>query len=105
MRLRVVSFAGCLALVGATLVTVGSPAASGAPLARASDPVVLTGAQLPTLLNGARATVVGFRWTGSAWAGVPIQIDERAVVNFGKIYNNPNATYYGSKPALASALV
>jgi hypothetical protein len=105
MRLRLLSFLGCVAVAAAALATVGSPAASGDPLARPSDPVVLTGAQLPTLANGPRGTIVGFRWSGSAWVGVPIQVDERAVVNFGKIYNNPNATYYSSKPALTSALV
>lgn len=105
MRIRLVSFVGCCALVAAALATVASDPAAGAPLARPSDPVVLTGAQLPMLLNGPRPTVVGFRWTGTEWINIPIQIDERAVVNFGKIYNNPNAQYYSSKPALTNALV
>ena len=37
---------------------------------------------------------------GRAWAQLPIQIDERAVVNFGKIYNDPNVNFYGSQPGL-----
>ena len=86
--------------VGAT----GLPAAA-APLNRPADPVVLTGAALPTLVNGPKATIVGFRWTGTAWAALPVQIDERAVVNFGKIYNNPSAVFYGSMPGNVNQLV
>ncbi len=84
---------------------IGTGPAAAAPLTRPADPVVLTGADLPTFVNGPRATILGFRWTGSAWAQVPIQIDERAVVNFGKIYNNPSAVFYGSVPANTSQLV
>ena len=89
--------------VGAAL-TGGTPV-SASPLARQSDPVVLTGTNLPALVNSARNSIVGFRWNGSAWVQLPIQIDERAVVNFGKIYNDPSATFYGVKPAAMSALV
>lgn len=104
MRLRLalsLSLVAALAAVG----LVGAGPAAAAPLARPSDPVVLTGADLPTLVNGTRAAILGFRWTGSAWVQVPIQIDERAVVNFGKIYNNPAAVFYGSMPANTSQLV
>ena len=66
---------------------------------------MLTGADIPQLNNGAKADLVGFRWTGSAWVQLPIQIDERAVVNFGKIYNNPSAVFYGSQPGLVNQLV
>jgi hypothetical protein len=66
---------------------------------------VLTGANVPSLLNAARERIVGFRWNGSTWRQVPIQIDERAVVNFGKIYNNPNAQFYNSKPGNVNQLV
>ena len=76
-----------------------------APVARPADPVVLTGASLPKFVNGPRGPLVGFRWTGSAWAQLPIQIDERAVVNFGKIYNDVNVNFYGSDPNNFSTLV
>jgi len=83
-----------------------APAPVGAtPLVRPADPVVLTGANLPTFVNGPKAPLVGFRWTGSAWVQFPIQIDERAMVNFGKIYNDPSGTYYGSQPGLVNQLV
>ena len=93
-----------VAVLAAALLTASGPAAA-APLARPADPVVLTGADFPTFLNGPRATLVAFRWTGSAWAQLPIQIDERAVVNFGKIYNNPAAVFYGSPVGNVNELV
>ncbi len=79
--------------------------AGATTVARPSDPVVLTGAQLPGLLNTTRTPIVGFRWTGSAWAQLPLQIDERAVVNFGKIYNHVDVNFYGSDPNNFSTLV
>ena len=85
------------------LAPVGS--AGAAPLARPADPVIVTGAGLPQLVNGSKTDIVGFRWTGSAWVQLPIQIDERAVVNFGKIYNNPSAVFYNSQPGLVNQLV
>ncbi len=92
-------------LLGATLSLGHDAAVAATPLNRLSDPVVLTGADLPTLVNGPIGTIVGFRWSGSAWVQVPIQVDERAVVNFGKIYNNPSASFYGSQPGLVNQLV
>jgi hypothetical protein len=101
VRLGIVSAVATVAVAG----LVGVTPAAAAPLARPSDPVVLTGSALPKFVNGPKARIVGFRWTGSAWVQLPIQVDERAVVNFGKIYNNPTGTYYNSKPGAMSALV
>jgi hypothetical protein len=101
---RVLTACLVAAVTGATLLAGGAPAGA-VPLNRPADPVVLTGAQLPTLVNGSKTTIVGFRWTGGAWAQLPVQVDERAVVNFGKIYNNPTASFYGSTPGNTSALV
>lgn len=93
------------ALVAAAVSLTQTTPVSAAALTRPADPVVLTGAKLPTFVNVGRARIVGFRWNGSSWRQVPIQIDERAVVNFGKIYNNPAAVFYGSKPADVNQLV
>ena len=93
------------ALVAATVSFASGTPVSAAALTRPADPVVLTGANLPTLVNTGRARIVGFRWNTSTWQQVPIQIDERAVVNFGKIYNDPNAVFYGSQPASVNQLV
>lgn len=85
-------------------VSTAEPVGAAATL-RPSDPVVLTGAQIPVLVDGPRATILGFRWTGSAWVQIPVQVDERAVVNFAKIYRNVSPSFYGSQPGLVSKLV
>lgn len=55
-------------------------------LDRPMDPVVLTGADVP-LLNGiVPGDVVAFRYDGT-WQQIPVQVDERAIVEFYKIYN------------------
>jgi hypothetical protein len=99
-----ISFVVVALVAGVVSVGRGTPV-SAAPLARQADPVVLTGADLPTMVNGSRSAIVGFRWTGTVWQQLPIQIDERAVVNFGKVYNNPSAVFYGSQPGLVNQLV
>ncbi len=92
-----------------TLTTLGGgspkPAAGAVSAARQADPVVLTGADAPALVGAAVNTIVGFRWTGSLWVQLPVQVDERAVVNFSKIYHDPNANFYGSQVSAVSALV
>lgn len=107
MGTRHVLTASLAASVAVAALAVGSGGllAAAAPLGRPVDPVVLTGAQLPSFNNGAKATIVGFRWTGTAWAALPVQVDERAVVNFGKIYNNPSAVFYNSAPGNVNQLV
>ena len=41
--------------------------------------------------SAARPThVVGFAWDGSAWHQVPVQVDERDLVNPGQIYHRPD---------------
>jgi hypothetical protein len=104
MRARLLGISFVLVAVAAVGLTGVTPAAA-APLARTADPVVLTGASLPKYVNGAKGPLVGFRWTGSAWAQIPIQIDERAIVNFGKIYNHVDVVFYGSDPNDFSSLV
>jgi hypothetical protein len=69
----------------------------GATLSRPADPVVLSGSALPQLLGGAPAHVVGFAWDGSAWHQIPVQVDERDLVNPGQIYHRPTSIW----PALA----
>ena len=104
MPLRKTFTLGTVAFV-ATGLLIPSGTAAAIPLSRVADPVVLRGSELPALVNGSRGNLVGFRWTGSAWVQLPIQIDERAVVNFGTIYNDPSAVFYGSQPGLVNELV
>lgn len=56
-------------------------------LARPLDPVVFTGADVPTLVGSAPGDVVAFRWSG-AWTQIPVQVDERKLINFTTVYNN-----------------
>jgi hypothetical protein len=65
----------------------------GATLARPSEPVVLTGANLPKLVGATPQHVVGFAWDGNAWHQVPVQVDERDLVNPGVIYHLPTSSY------------
>lgn len=55
-------------------------------LDRDSDPVVLTGDRLPSLNGLAPETIVAFRYEG-AWIQIPVQVDERHVVDFGALYD------------------
>ena len=70
---------------------------NGSTLARPQDPVVLTGSNVPTLNGIAPNLLVAFRYTDGAWVQIPVQVDERANVSFGQIYNNQGGyTYTGT---------
>ncbi|RME45167.1 MAG: hypothetical protein D6795_16955, partial [Deltaproteobacteria bacterium] len=64
---------------------------AAAPIERPADPVVLTGAALPSLLHLPPDEIVAFRYAGG-WTQIPVQIDERAWVDFGDIYHDIEAT-------------
>lgn len=92
------------------LLGLGTPAPAGAavPVTRPADPVVLTGADVPTLIGRAPTRIVALRWTGTAWQRRHVQVDERAVVNFARIYgilNAPTTAFYGSQPGLVNQTV
>jgi hypothetical protein len=61
-------------------------------LDRDRDPVELTGADLPMLAGTDPALVVGFRYEAD-WVQIPIQIDERDIVDFGTIYGSDTTGY------------
>ena len=65
----------------------------GATLARVEDPVVMDGSALPKLLGTAPQHVVGFSWDGGAWQQIPVQVDQRDLVNPGQILNRPTSAY------------
>jgi hypothetical protein len=54
---------------------------------RPADPVVLTGADAPRLRGLTPGDVVAFRWYPDRWQQVPVQVDERAVVDLAKPKN------------------
>ena len=64
---------------------------SALALNRPADPVVLTGADVPALQGIAPGTLVAFKFDGG-WEQIPVQVDERAVINFTQVYNG-NTTY------------
>ncbi|HEV7734470.1 MAG TPA: hypothetical protein VGR62_20015 [Candidatus Binatia bacterium] len=70
-------------------------------LARPADPVVMTGAQVPTLVGIPPGDLVAFRWSG-AWQQIPVQVDERKVVNYTTVYNG-NAGFGGGVTTLGYA--
>ncbi len=65
----------------------------GGTLARPEDPVVVDGASTPNLLGAAVSRVVGFAWDGSAWNQIPVQVDERDLVNPGQILHRASANW------------
>ncbi len=77
---------------------------------RAEDPVVLTGSTLTGLRGRAPNRIVAFRVTPEgAWQQVPVQVDERAVVDFGAVpatNDTPGTvgTVYGGAPIGVTAL-
>jgi hypothetical protein len=98
---------------------------------RPTDPVVMTGAELPRLLGSAPDRVVAFRFkldhhshkkkgharaastkprrsSAGRWIRVPVQVDERAVVDFGAVPSGSppsgDHTVYGTPPVGATAL-
>ena len=73
----------------------GSVAASAAATtvaqSRAYDPVVVGGAAVPALLGVPVGDIVAFRWA-NAWAQVPVQVDQRKVVELNTVYGQPANT-------------
>ena len=111
-----------LALLGCLLLGTGiahakkkAPSKVPAPaLDRPTDPVVMTGAQLPRLLGSAPANLTAYRYKPARgrrakrgrWVALPVQVDERAVVDFGTPSGGPGVqgTVYGTPPIGATAL-
>ena len=62
---------------------VGVPRAAAEPVSRPEDPVVVTGRTLTPLFGVAPDRVAAFRREAGAWVPIPVQVDERAVVDFG----------------------
>jgi hypothetical protein len=74
--------------------------ASAAATSRADEPVVLAGADLPTLAGTAPDRVVAFSWRG-AWKQVPVQVDERALVDLRSLYHGASGGGSTSLSALS----
>ena len=66
----------------------GGPVQAG-PLNRPADPVVLTGADVPSFSGIPPGDLVAFRYSGG-WQQIPVQVDERDNVDFANKVYNPN---------------
>jgi hypothetical protein len=60
---------------------------TGCTLQRPADPLVLTGTDVPRLIGVAPAKVLAYRYYSGQWTQVPVQVDERAVVDLSKPLN------------------
>lgn len=60
------------------------------PLGRHGAPVVLQGEALPSLLGKEPGRIVAFRFK-EGWQQIPIQVDERAMVDYRQIYIQSNS--------------
>ncbi len=65
-----------------------APPALAAPLNRPDDPVVITGAGVPSLTGAAPAKILAFAWSGS-WDQIPVQVDERKLFDLRVAYPTP----------------
>ncbi len=78
---------------------------------RLDEPVVLTGAAVPTLIGTDPTRVVAYRYQdpGPGWVQIPVQVDERVMVGFGTApgaNSSPgtDGTVYGSGAPGVTAL-
>lgn len=76
----------CILLVGFAYVAAGVSAQTGS-LTRDRDPVVLTGADIAALTGLPVDDIVAFKYLGG-WIQIPVQIDERKVVDYGVVYDD-----------------
>jgi len=81
---RRIGLAGLVALAAAST-------GCGSLPGRDLDPVVMTGAQAGSLQGTPAGRVVAFARRANAWQQVPVQVDERAVVDLGPVRNMSNS--------------
>jgi hypothetical protein len=80
MRRRVLILAAAAAMV-----------LSGCAAQRPQDPVVVKGSDVPRLVGAPPAKVIAYHYLNGQWEQVPVQVDERAMVDLGTVYNQaPN---------------
>ncbi len=78
----------------ATLLPLGTGVLAAQPLSRPDDPVIVSGADVAALSGVLPADLVAFRYAGGSWQQVPVQVDERKVVSYGKdVYNGVRGGY------------
>jgi hypothetical protein len=94
-RRRAVFGALAASLVIGTAVSLAAPAAGVAPppisQTRSTDPVLISGATVPSLNGVPVGAIVAFRWA-NGWGQIPVQIDERKTVELNTVYGKPANT-------------
>jgi hypothetical protein len=76
--------------VGAVVLSACAVPGPTSTLMRPADPVVITGGAVPALIGSAPGDIVAFAYLpGAGWGQIPVQVDERKVVNLGTTYNQP----------------
>jgi hypothetical protein len=60
---------------------------TGCTAERPEDPGVVTGADVPRLAGAAPGKVIAYHYLDDTWTQVPVQVDERAMVDLGTVYN------------------
>jgi hypothetical protein len=64
---------------------------SGCAAQRPQDPAVVTGSGVPRLVGAPPAKVIAYRYLNGQWQQIPVQVDERAMIDLGAVYNQaPN---------------
>ena len=71
------------------LLVAAAAAVSGCAAQRPEDPVVVTGTDVPRLAGSPPAKVIAYRYLNGQWQQVPVQVDERALIDLGTVYNQP----------------
>ncbi len=72
-------------------------------LTRDKDPVIISGASLPDLSTTAPAEIVGFSYMNGSWTQIPVQADERALLDIVTPYGPLAGTGVGYLPPGPSA--
>src|SRR4051812_30508164 len=79
--------------VAAAAMVAGPAAGAASPIAqsRAADPIVISGATVPSLIGVPVGDIVAFTW-GTTWKQIPVQVDQRKRVELNTVYGKPANT-------------
>lgn len=72
-------------------------------LKRDKDPVIISGASLPDFSTSGPAEIVGFKYVNGSWTQIPVQADERALLDIVTPYGPLAGTGAGYLPPGPSA--
>jgi hypothetical protein len=84
MRLIIAAVA---VLVAGFSVAPARPTSAASTLNRPEDPVVISGADVPSLQGVSPSTIVAFRYL-AGWQQIPVQVDQRFTQTLQNVYNN-----------------